>query len=85
MTTQNSTEIKSSLTDEQIVDIAKKIDQLIVDIGQEYKPTGIEFAAIALGRLMVFTKQVDCFDIFMNMLAEVNKMREPKPIAQESA
>ena len=85
MTTQNSTEIKSSLTDEQIVDIAKKIDQLIVDIGQGYKPTGIEFAAIALGRLMVFTKQVDCFDIFMDMLAEVNKMREPKPIAQESA
>ena len=82
MTTQNSTEIKSSLTDEQIVDIAKKIDQLIVDIGQEYKPTGIEFAAIALGRLMVFTKHTECFNTFSQMMDEIAKMREPEPLVK---
>lgn len=78
MTNQKLTEIKSVLKDEQIVEIAHKIDKLIVEIGEEYSPTGIEFAAIALGRLMVFTKQVDCHDIFMDMMTEVTKMREPK-------
>ena len=77
MTNQNSTEIKSTLTDEQIVDIAKKIDQFILDIGKEYQPTGIELSAIALGRLMVFTQQVGCFTTFAQMMGEINKMQEP--------
>jgi hypothetical protein len=78
MTNQNSTEINSTLNDEQIVDIAKKVDQLIVDIGKEYHPTGIEFAAIALGRLMVFTQHTGCFPTFQEMMGEICKMSEPE-------
>jgi hypothetical protein len=77
-----TTQIKSVLNDDQIVEIGQKIDQLIFDIGDQYSPTGIEFAAIAFGRLMVFTKQVDCNDIFMDMIAEVLKMREPTPLVK---
>ena len=80
MTNQNSTEFKSTLKDEQIVEIARKVDQLILDIGKEYTPTGIEFAAITLGRLMVFTQTVGCFDTFQDMLAEIVRMREPTPL-----
>jgi hypothetical protein len=80
MTNQNSTEIKSTLTDEQIVAIAQMIDQLILDVGKQYAPSGIEFAAIALGRLMVFTKHVDCFNTFQDMMTEIVNMREPEPL-----
>ena len=76
--TQNSTEINTTLTDEQIVDIAHKIDQLILDIGKEYKPNGIELSAIALGRLMVFTQQTGCFKTFSDMMKEISKMSEPE-------
>jgi hypothetical protein len=82
MTNQNSTEIKSTLTDDQIVTIARKIDAFIVEIGKEYQPNGIEFAAIALGRLMVFTQQVGCFGTFQDMMAEISKMREPEPLSK---
>lgn len=82
MTTQNSTEIKTTLTDEHIVEIAQKIDKLIVEIGKEYSPRGIEFAAIALGRLMVFTKHTECFDTFSQMMDEISKMREPEPLTK---
>ncbi len=82
MTNQNSTEITSTLTDEQIVEIAQKIDQMILDIGSEYHPTGIEFAAIALGRLMIFTKSVGCFHTFQQMMAEITKMSEPEPLSK---
>ncbi len=82
MTNQNSTEIKSSLNDTQIVEVARKIDEFILDIGKEYQPTGIEFAAIAVGRLMVFTSQVGCHDTFMDMLSEITKLREPAPLSK---
>ena len=75
--TQSSTEIKTTLTDEQIVDVATRIDKLFLDIGKEYQPNGIELAAIALGRLMVFTNQTKCFSTFTDMMVEVCKMREP--------
>ncbi len=78
MTTQNSTEIKSTLNDDQIVEIARKIDAFIVEIGKEYQPNGIEFSAIALGRLMVFTQQVGCFPTFQEMMGEICKMSEPE-------
>ncbi len=83
MTNQNSTEIKSTLTDDQIVDIARKIDMFIMSIGEEYKPNGIEFAAIALGRLMVFTQQTGCFPTFSQMMNEIGKMSEPDFINKE--
>lgn len=76
--TQSSTEFKSTLTDENIVEIARKIDQFILDLGKEYHPTGIELSAIALGRLMVFTEQVECYDTFHKMLVEISKMSEPE-------
>jgi hypothetical protein len=78
MTNQNSTEIKTTLDDDQIVAIARKIDNFIMDIGKEYQPNGIEFAAIALGRLMVFTQQTGCFKTFSEMLTEISKMSEPE-------
>lgn len=77
MTNQNSTEIKSTLADDQIVEIARKIDAFIVEIGKEYQPSGIEFSAIALGRLMVFTQHTGCFPTFQQMMGEINKMSEP--------
>lgn len=76
--TQNSTEIKSTLTDENIVEIARKIDQFILDLGKEYHPTSIELSAIALGRLMVFTQQTGAFGTFSEMLTEISKMSEPE-------
>jgi hypothetical protein len=75
---QKSTEIQSTLTDEQIVEIARKLDQFILDVGKEYKPNGIEFAAIALGRLMVFTQQTGCFKTFSQMMTEISNMSEPE-------
>lgn len=77
MTTPNSTELNTTLTDEQIVEIARKIDTFIMEIGKEYKPSGIEFSAIALGRLMVFTQQTGCFKTFSEMMTEISKMSEP--------
>ena len=77
MTNQNSTELNTTLTDEQIVEIARKIDTFIMEIGAEYKPTGIEFSAIALGRLMVFTQQTGCFKTFSQMMTEISNMGEP--------
>lgn len=83
MTNQNSTEIKSTLTDEQIVEIAHKIDQLIMDIGRDYQPNGVELSAIALGRLMVFTQQVGCFKTFSEMMTEISKMTEPDFLSKQ--
>ena len=54
--------------------------QLILEIGKDYQPNGIEFAAIALGRLMVFTQHVGCFGTFSQMMVEISNMREPTPL-----
>jgi hypothetical protein len=78
MTNPNSTELNTTLTDEQIVEIARKIDTFIMEIGKEYQPSGIEFSAIALGRLMVFTQQTGCFKTFSEMMTEISKMSEPE-------
>lgn len=78
MTNPNSTELNTTLTDKQIVDIARKIDTFIMEIGKEYQPSGIEFSAIALGRLMVFTQQTGCFKTFSEMMTEISKMSEPE-------
>lgn len=74
------TQNKSSLTDEAIVEIAQKIDNLILEIGEKYHPSGIEFASIALGRLIVFSKQVECFDSFNQLMATVLKMLDKEPL-----
>ena len=71
-------EMKTTLTDDQIVKIAEKIDTLIAEIGKEYQPSGIEFAAIALGRIMVFTHHTKCFKTFSDMMREVSNMSEPE-------
>ena len=78
MTNPNSTELNTTLTDEQIVEIARKIDTFIMEIGKEYQPSGIEFSAIALGRLMVFTQRTGCFKTFSEMMTEISKMSEPE-------
>jgi hypothetical protein len=76
------TQNKSSLTDEAIVEIAQKIDQLILEVGEQYHPSGIEFASIALGRLMIFSKQVGCFETFSQLLTTVSKMSEVEPLSK---
>lgn len=73
---------ESNLTDDVIIEIAEKIDKLIFEIGDEYKPSGIEFASIALGRLMVFSKQVGCFEVFQQLLAAVVNMSEKEPLTK---
>ena len=74
----NSTEIKSTLTDPQIVEIATRIDKMLMDIGADFQPSGIEVAAIALGRIMVFSHHTKCFSTFSDMMKEVCKMSEPE-------
>jgi hypothetical protein len=71
-----------NLSDEAIVEIAHAVDKMIVECGEKYKPNGIQMAAIALGRLMVFTKHVGCFDSFCDMMAEINKMKEAEPLVK---
>lgn len=77
MTNQTQTD---NLTDEAIIEIARAVDQLIVECGEKYKPNGIQMAAIALGRLMVFTKHVGCYPLFVEMMEEIMKMKEPEPL-----
>lgn len=76
--TTNNTEIKSTLTDDQIVEIAKRIDKMLMDIGADFQPSGIELSAIALGRIMVFSHHTKCFSTFSDMMKEVCKMSEPE-------
>ncbi len=73
---------ESNLTDEVIIEIAEKIDTLIMEIGEQYKPSGIEFASIALGRLIVFSKQVGCFETFSQLLSVITKMKENEPLVK---
>ena len=54
---QNEQNPTNNLSDEAIRDIALSFDELIVKIGEKHHPNGIQLAAIAMGRLMVFTKQ----------------------------
>lgn len=77
--TENQT---PNLSDEAIVDIAHQFDKFIVDMGEKHHPAGIQFAAIILGRLMVFTKHVDCFETFSDMMEEILKMKEPEPLSK---
>ena len=79
MTDQN----KSNLTDDAIVDIAQSFDQFIMDMGEKHKPSGIEFASIVLGRLIVFSKQVECFESFNKLMTAVTLMFDKGPIANE--
>lgn len=73
MTDQNTTELRK-LTDEEIREIALTIDKMIVEIGDKFSPSGIEFAAIVMGRMMVFTKEVQCHELFIQMLESIVKM-----------
>ena len=72
-----------TLTDDTIVKIARKTDEFIMEIGKEFEPSGIEFSAIVLGRLMIFTKQVGCSETFQEMLKQIALMGEPEPIFPE--
>lgn len=68
--------VETKLSDEKIIELAQKIDKFLIDTGIEYETTGIELAAIALGRLMVFTQQVGQYDTFHQMLSTIAKMGE---------
>lgn len=73
MTDQNTPELRK-LTDEEIREIALTIDKMIVEVGDKFSPSGIEFAAIVMGRMMVFTKEVQCHELFIQMLESIVKM-----------
>lgn len=66
--------LETTLTDEQIVDIAETIDKCLLGIGSKHKPSAIELSSIALGRLMVLCKQLDCYDTFHELMDSVVKM-----------
>lgn len=72
--------VKSTLTDDKIVELAKDIDQFIMQMGEKYSPTGIEFASIMLGRTLVFTKHVKAFDQFHQLLTAVANMKDGDPL-----
>ena len=66
----------SKLTDEKIAQIAHVIDQFIIDMGEQYEPSGIELVSIMLGRMMVFSNQVGFLDTFHELLDTVNKLKQ---------
>jgi hypothetical protein len=74
----------TKLTDDKIVELAKKVDLFILETASEFEASGIEFSAIVLGRLMVFTKQVGAYQTFHEMMDTVVKMGDPKePLAEQ--
>ncbi len=73
---------ESSLTDDAIVDIAQSFDQFILEMGEKHKPSGIEFASIILGRLIIFSKHVDCLNTFHELLGAVSKLKESEPLSK---
>ena len=74
----------TKLTDDNIVAIAKKVDEFILKTATEYEANALEFSSIALGRLMVFTQQVGCYGTFHEMMATIAKMGDPKePLADQ--
>lgn len=70
----NKIDIPTNLKDDQIVEIARKVDTLIAEVGDEYSPTALEFVSIALGRLMVFSKAVGVYPQFHELMDTVIKM-----------
>lgn len=66
--------LETTLTDEQIIEIAETIDKCLIDIGTKHKPSAIELSSIALGRLMVLCKQLNCYDTFHELMDSVVKM-----------
>jgi hypothetical protein len=74
----------TKLTDDKIVELAHKIDLFILETASEFEANGIEFSAIALGRLMVFAKQVGSYQTFHEMMETIVKMADPKePLAEQ--
>lgn len=66
--------LETTLTDEQIIEIAQTIDKCFIDIGEKHHPAAIELASIALGRLMVLCKQLECYDTFHELIETVVQM-----------
>lgn len=83
MTTQPNETKK--LSDEDIVKIAHTIDQLIIDIGEAYGPSGIQLASIMLGRLMVFTQQIGEFGTFHDLMKEVVNMGADREVNRQES
>ena len=81
---QNEQNPTNNLSDDAIRDIALSFDELIVKIGEKHQPNGIQLAAIAMGRLMVFTKHVGCYDTFTEMMQAILNMREPKDLLSKT-
>lgn len=68
---------QETVTDEAIKEIALAMDEWIVNIGEKYRPGGIQLASIVLGRMMVFTRHVGCYDTFTELMETIIKMKEP--------
>lgn len=66
--------LETTLTDDQIVEIAQTIDKCFIDIGEKHHPSGIELASIALGRLMVLCQQLECYETFHELIVTVSAM-----------
>lgn len=68
------TTIQTNLTDDEIVEIAQTIDKCLMEVGEKFKPSGIEVASITLGRLMVLCNQLECYGTFHQLMEQVVKM-----------
>jgi hypothetical protein len=67
----------SKLSDDKIITIAQETDKFIFDIGSITGANAVELSSIILGRLMIFTQQVGCFDTFQKLMETVANMKEP--------
>lgn len=69
----------NQITDNDIKAIALAMDEWIVKMGEQYHPNGIQLASVVLGRLMIFTKHVGCYETFQELMETIIKMKEPVP------
>jgi len=65
------------LSDDKIISIAQETDKFILDIGSITGANAVELSSIILGRLMIFTQHVGCFDTFQKLMETVANMKEP--------
>ena len=69
----------NQIKDDDIKAIALAMDEWIVKMGEQYRPNGIQLASVVLGRLMIFTKHVGCYETFQELMETIIKMKEPVP------
>lgn len=73
---------QSNLSDEKILTIAQETDKFIMELGSITGASAIEMSSIILGRLMVFTQHVGCYNTFQELMETITKLKEPDPLSK---